>query len=35
MSGPSTRLQFDAVSGGYGDVEVVRDMSGRIAPGEG
>ena len=34
MSDPSARLQFDALSGGYGDVEVVRGMSGQIAPGE-
>ena len=34
MSDPSPRLQFDALFGGYGDVEVVRGMSGQIAPGE-
>jgi branched-chain amino acid transport system ATP-binding protein len=33
MSAPA-RLQFDAVAGGYGDVDVVRGMSGQVARGE-
>ena len=30
----SARLQFDAVGGGYGDVDVVRGVSGAVAAGE-
>src|SRR3954469_3682629 len=34
MSATSARLQFDAVAGGYGDVDVVRGVSGAVAAGE-
>ena len=34
MSATSPRLQFDAVAGGYGDVDVVRGVSGAVAAGE-
>ena len=30
----SQRLRFDAVTGGYGDVDVVRDIAGEVAAGE-
>ena len=30
----SARLRFDALAGGYGDVDVVRGVSGAVAPGE-
>jgi ABC-type branched-subunit amino acid transport system ATPase component len=30
----SVRLRFDAVAGGYGDVDVVRGVSGQVASGE-
>ena len=34
MSSPAPRLQFDGVTGGYGDSDVVRAMSGQVMAGE-
>jgi len=34
MSSPAPRLQFDGVTGGYGDSDVVRVMSGQVMAGE-
>jgi branched-chain amino acid transport system ATP-binding protein len=34
VSATSARLQFDAVAGGYGDVDIVRGVSGAVAAGE-
>src|SRR4029453_4198505 len=31
---PKARLRFEAVTGGYGDVEVVRGISGEVSAGE-